>query len=84
MGVAEAYILFMLSVGLLACYELMYSTMRHLAALGRKDDILNQNKTISYLVMFCIGAVFAPLVAVIILVPKLNEIAVTAMVDIDD
>lgn len=84
MGFAEGYILFMISVGLWACYELMLPTLRELNSLGRQDDVLLRNRFISYSTMFCIAAVLAPLLLLIILVPRLNKAAVMAMVERDD
>lgn len=84
MGFAEGYILFMVSVGLWACYELMVPTLRELNALGRHDDVLLRNRFVSYSTIFCIAAVFAPLMVLIILVPRLNEAAVMSMVERDD
>lgn len=84
MGLGEFYILFMVSVGLWACYELMYPSLRQLKDLERHDDVLLRSKFVSYSTMFCIAAVFAPLFVFLIMVPNLNNAIVLAMVDRDE
>lgn len=84
MGLAEGYILFMVSVGLWACYELMLPTLRQLKELKRYDDVLVRNPITAYCTIFCIAAVFAPIFVLLILVPNLNNAMVLAMVDRDE
>lgn len=84
MGIAEAYLLFMLSVGLWACYELMRPTLRYLASIDKQDDVLYRNQITAYVTQFCIAAVFAPIFVVIVLVPRLSNATVLAMANRDD
>lgn len=72
MNVFLAYSLFAVSVGLWACYELMWPAIKKIAE-TRPDDVLVQHKFLAYLVMFSISTLTAPLTVVSILVPSLNH-----------
>lgn len=65
------YFLFAVSVGLWACYELMWSALKKIAE-SRPDDVLVKNKFLAYTVMFCISTITAPLTVFSILIPSLN------------
>lgn len=78
MGVFEAYLLFMISVGIWAAIQLMYPAIE-IMKLADPDDVLVQNKFISYMVMFCIGALVAPFMVVIILSPNLYDVVLTTL-----
>lgn len=66
------YFLFAVSVGLWACYELMWSAIKKIAK-SRPDDVLVKNKFLAYTVMFCIATLTAPITVLSILVPSLNS-----------
>jgi hypothetical protein len=74
----ELYLIFMLSVGIWSCYELM-APARRILKKTRPNDVLVRNSVIAYLVQFCIGAVFAPFMVLVILVPTLYERALHGM-----
>ena len=65
------YFLFAVSVGLWACYELMWPAIKKIAK-SRPDDVLVKNKFLAYIVMFCIATITAPLTVFSIIIPSLN------------
>lgn len=78
MGFFETYLLFMISVGIWSAIQLMYPAIE-IMKVTDPEDVLVQNKFISYMVMFCIGALVAPFMVVIILTPKLYDIVITTL-----
>jgi hypothetical protein len=74
----EFYIIFMLSVGVWSCYELMRPA-RNVLRKTHPEDVLVQSPVIAYLVQFCVGAAFAPFMVPVILVPGLYEKALQGL-----
>lgn len=71
MSIFAIYALFAVSVGILACYELMRPAINEIAK-TRPNDVLVQNKIVSHVVMFCIGTLTAPLTVLSIFIPSLQ------------
>lgn len=72
MSIFLVYILFAVSVGLWACYELMWPVLKALSV-ERPDDVLVQNQLLAYVVMFSISTLTAPITVLSILVPSLQH-----------
>ena len=79
MGGFELYLLFATSVALWACYEIMRPALHILR--GNPEDVLVQNKTLAYLVMFCISWITAPFMVLCILNSELNSCVLSALVN---
>lgn len=71
MSFLALYGIFALSVGILACYELMRPAINKIAE-TRPNDVLVQNKTLAHVIMFCIATLTAPLTVLSIFVPSLQ------------
>lgn len=71
MSIFAIYALFAVSVGILACYELMRPAINQIAK-DRPNDVLVQNKTLAHVIMFCIATLTAPLTVLSIFVPSLQ------------
>ena len=83
MSFLALYGIFAVSVGFLACYELMRPAISQIAK-DRPNDVLVQNKALAHLVMFCIATLTAPLTVLSIFVPKLQaEVMVQLINDRD-
>jgi hypothetical protein len=80
MGVLEGYALFAISVGLLACYEIMATAIGVLKRTGRLDDVILQHRFLSYVVMFCVATIAAPVMLVLIIMPSTHFILVESIV----
>lgn len=74
-------IVYMLSVGIWSAYEIMRPALYLLISRGAHEDPLVQHKFISYFVMTCIGALTAPFMVVIILVPYLHDSVIEGIVE---
>lgn len=66
----EIYLLFMVSVGVWSCYELMRPA-RAILSITDPNDVLVKSPITAYIVQFCIGAVFAPFMFWVILIPAM-------------
>lgn len=74
------YLPFMLSVGILACHQIMHPALQILGKTNR-DDVLYQNKALAYFTMFCVGAVAAPAMIVVIFMPYAHSVAIDTLVN---
>jgi hypothetical protein len=80
MGFLEGYALFALSVGFLACYEIMRTAIGVLDSMCRKNDVILDNKFLAHVVMFCVATITAPVMLVLILLPATHYILVETIV----
>jgi hypothetical protein len=71
MSILAIYVLFATSVALLACYDIMWPALDSLEKTN-PTDVLVQNKTLSYVVMFCVGWIAAPFMIFCILNTQLR------------
>lgn len=74
----EFYIIFMLSVGIWSCYELMRPA-RQILKKTHPEDVLVESPVIAHIAQFCIGAIFAPFMVAVILLPGLYEKALKGL-----
>ena len=76
----EYYIIFALSVGIWACIDLIPEVRRRLFEENRLDDVMYASPKIVFVVMLVMCTLFAPLVAMTILVPTWRSRAISNMV----
>lgn len=69
------YLLFATSCAIWACYEIMRPAMQ----LAEDNDVINEHPYLSYLVMFCVNWIAAPIVPFIILNSSALENAINAV-----
>lgn len=72
MGVIATYLLICLTTAITAAYELYLPVMRQLEVLN-PNNVLVQNKIITYITMFLATILFTPAILLIVIIPSWGE-----------